>query len=173
MPSAFDEAGIRMLDSIREIFDILKFEFETVDFDLIQYNNFEELASALNNGKCPVVDVLGEGGMSHVMVATGIINVNGTEYIQLKNSYADNPFEQGEVQKIIFQFGGIAGDFFLIFSNFSQTFITNYITKAWWMRFIFNLNLTEAVYLEKPFGTDWIRPNREYADIDHTKHAKS
>ena len=130
MPSAFDEAGIRMLDSIREIFDILKFEFETVDFDLIQYNNFEELASALNNGKCPVVDVLGEGGMSHVMVATGIINVNGTEYIQLKNSYADNPFEQGEVQKIIFQFGGIAGNFFLIFSNFSQTFITNYITKA-------------------------------------------
>ena len=76
-------------------------------FDSIHlYNNFKELASAINNGKCPVLDVLGEGGMSHVMVATGIKNQNGIDYIQLKNSYADNPIEQGEVQKVIFKFGG-------------------------------------------------------------------
>ena len=93
-----------MLDSIREIFDILDFEFESVDIDLVQYNNFEELAGAINSGKCPVADVLGEGGMSHVMVATGI--ENETKYIQFKNSYADNPVEQGEVQKIIVQCNG-------------------------------------------------------------------
>ena len=102
MPSAFDEAGIRMLDSIREIFDILDFEFESVGFDLIKYNNFEELAGALRNGKCPVVDILreyiypGEKGGSHVMVATGIKNENGTKCIQFKNSFADNPNEQGK-----------------------------------------------------------------------------
>ena len=108
MPSAFDEAGIRMLDSIREIFDIADFEFESVNFDLIQYNNFEEISGAIQNGKCPVVDVLRayiypeEKDGSHVMVATGIKNVNGTEFIQLKNSFADNPIEQGEVKKILY-----------------------------------------------------------------------
>ena len=102
MPSAFDEAGIRMLDSIREIFDILNFEFESVDFDLIQYNNFEEFFGAIENGKCPIVEVLreyiypGEKGGSHAMVATGIKNENGTKCIQFKNSFADNPNEQGK-----------------------------------------------------------------------------
>ena len=102
MPSAFDEAGIRMLDSIREIFDILDFDFESVDFDLIQYNNFDELKNDINRGKCPVVDVLKrhyskDKNGSHVMVATGIKNENGVKYIQLKNSFADNPNEQGKV----------------------------------------------------------------------------
>ena len=111
MPSAFDEAGIRMLDSIREIFDIVGIDFKSVSFELIRYNNFQELAGAINNGKCPVVDVLREyidpeaKGGSHVMVATGVQNENGTEYIQLKNSYADNPMEQGGVHKIIRYFG--------------------------------------------------------------------
>ena len=104
MPSAFDEAGIRMLDSIREIFDILRYEFEWVEFKLIQYKNFEELAYAINEGKCPVADVLREyidpkeKGGSHVMVATGIKDQNGVKCIQLKNSYADNPNEQGKVR---------------------------------------------------------------------------
>ena len=34
---------------------------------------------------------------SHAMVATGIKEENGIKYIQLKNSYADNPNEQGKV----------------------------------------------------------------------------
>ena len=112
MPSAFDEAGIRMLDSICEIFDILDFDFEAIDFELIKYNNLEELADAIQNGKCPVVDVLREyiypaaQSGSHVMVATGIKNENGTDLIQLKNSYADNPIEQGNIQNIIFSFVG-------------------------------------------------------------------
>ena len=104
MPSAFDEAGIKMLDSIREIFDILRYEFEWVEFKLIHYKNFEELANAINEGKCPVADVLREHidpkekGGSHVMVATGIKDQNGVKCIQLKNSYADNPNEQGKVR---------------------------------------------------------------------------
>ena len=107
MPSAFDEAGIRMLDSIREIFDILDFDFESVDFDLIQYNNFDELKNAINNKKCPIADILkeyiypAEKGGSHVMVATALKNKNGCEYIQLKNSFADNPNEQGKVHFLI------------------------------------------------------------------------
>ena len=103
MPSAFDDAGIRMLDSIREIFDIVEYEFESVGLDLIQYKNFEELADAINDGKCPVADILieyidpKEKGGSHAMVATGIKNQNGIKCIQLKNSYADDPHEQGNV----------------------------------------------------------------------------
>ena len=104
MPSAFDEAGIKMLDSIREIFDILEYEFESVGFNLIQYKSFGELTDAINDGKCPVADVLREyidpkvKGGSHAMVATGIKTHNGVECIQFKNSHADNPNEQGKVQ---------------------------------------------------------------------------
>ena len=100
MPSAFDEAGIRMLDSIREIFDILDFEFESIEFNLIEYKSFDELATAVNDGKCAVVDVLKEyysadKDGSHAMVATGIKTENNVKHIQLKNSFADNPNEQG------------------------------------------------------------------------------
>ena len=90
-----------MLDSIREIFDILNIDFESIGFDLIEYKNFEELTNAFNNGKCPIVDVLqkylfmefdlysSDKNGSHAMVATGIKEKNGVKFIQLKNSYAD------------------------------------------------------------------------------------
>ena len=103
MPTALDEAGILMLDSIREIFDILDFKFQSVRFNLIEYNSDNKLTNAINNGKCPVIDVLktylysSEEEGSHVMVATGIRNQNGVKHIQLKNSFADNPNEQGKV----------------------------------------------------------------------------
>ena len=92
-----------MLDSIREIFDILDFKFQSVRFNLIEYNSDNKLTNAINNGKCPVVDLLktylysSEEEGSHVMVATGIRNQNGVKHIQLKNSFADNPNEQGKV----------------------------------------------------------------------------
>ena len=91
-----------MLDSIREIFDILNFEFESIGFDFIEYNNFNNLTDAIMNGKCPVVDVLKEyyskdKNGSHAMVATGIKVKNGVKHIQLKNSFADNPNEKGKV----------------------------------------------------------------------------
>ena len=34
---------------------------------------------------------------SHAMIAAGIKHQNGVQYIQLKNSYADDPNEQGKV----------------------------------------------------------------------------
>ena len=92
-----------MLDSIREIFDILDFEFEAVGFDFIKYKNFEDLITALNDDKCPVVDVLkkylysSEDNGSHALVATGITIKNGVKHIQLKNSFADDPSEKGKV----------------------------------------------------------------------------
>ena len=92
-----------MLDSIHEIFDILDLKFQSVRFNLIEYNTVNKLTNAINNGKCPVVDVLktylysSEEDGSHVMVATGIRNQNGVKHIQLKNSFADNPKEQGKV----------------------------------------------------------------------------
>ena len=106
-PSAFDDAGIRMLDSIREIFDILNIEFESIGFKLIEYKNFQELTDAINNKKCPIIDVLQKYlysediNGSHAMVATGIKNENGVEFIQLKNSYAGDPTKQGNVQSFL------------------------------------------------------------------------
>ena len=108
MPSAFDEAGIRMLDSIREIFDLAEFEFDSVEVDLVRYNYLEELAGAIRNRKCPVADVCkdyikrGAKG-SHAMLATDIKYEHGIGKIQLKNPYAATRNEQGKVQKIIFK----------------------------------------------------------------------
>ena len=93
-----------MLDSIREIFDILDYDFESFGFDYVEYKQFNDLVSAINEKQCPVVDVLGKyldpksNHGSHVMVATGIKTEDGTDLIQLKNSYADNPSEQGKIQ---------------------------------------------------------------------------
>ena len=109
-PSAFDEAGIRMLDSIREIFDILDLELESVGLNLIEYDNFDDLECAINNGKCPVVGVKvkyfisTENDGSHAMVATGITSENGAKCIQLKNSHADNPAEKGRVHLITIEY---------------------------------------------------------------------
>ena len=95
-----------MLDSIREIFDILGIDFEAVQFSWIKYNSEKDLIDAIKNGKCPVVDVLksyysADKNGSHVMVATGVkeefLPIFGIKYIQLKNSFADDPNEQGKV----------------------------------------------------------------------------
>ena len=91
-----------MLDSIREIFDIIGIRFESVRFNWIKYINEKDLIDGIKNGKCPVVDVLksyysSDTNGSHVMVATGIKEENGIKYIQLKNSFADNPNEPGNV----------------------------------------------------------------------------
>ena len=92
-----------MLDSIREIFDILGIRFESIRFNWIVYKTLEELSEALKDGKCPVVDVLKEHYSSdkdgsHCMVATNIKEINGVKCIQLKNSFAENPNEKGKVR---------------------------------------------------------------------------
>ena len=95
-----------MLDSIREIFDIIGIRFESVGFNWIIYKNEKDLFDGINNRKCPVVDVLksyysSDTDGSHVMVATGVkeefLPIFGIKYIQLKNSFADDPNEQGKV----------------------------------------------------------------------------
>ena len=93
-----------MLDSIREIFDIIGIRFESVGFNCDEYKEFKQLVAASKAGKCPVVTVptsywnpSSKG--SHAMVATGIKNKKGVDCIQLKNSHADNPNEPGKVQR--------------------------------------------------------------------------
>ena len=49
MPTAFYEAGLKMLDSIREIFDILGIDFEAVRFNWIKYYNEKDLIDAIGN----------------------------------------------------------------------------------------------------------------------------
>ena len=112
LPTAFDKAGILMLDSIREIFDILDIEFESIGLDLIQFKTFEGFDQAINDGKCPVVDVLTEyysdkKDGSHVMVATGIKIIDNVKCIQLKSSFADNPNEQGNVHILHLYYRGL------------------------------------------------------------------
>ena len=101
LPTAFDEAGIYMLDSIREIFDIIGIRFESIGFNYVEYTELKQLVVALNARKCPVVSVptsywnpsnIG----SHAMVATGIKNKRKSQFIQMKNSHADNPDEPGK-----------------------------------------------------------------------------
>ena len=106
LPTAFDEAGLKMLDSIREVFDTLGIDFEAVRFSWIKYNCENDLIDAITSGNCPVVDVLksfysSDTNGSHVMVATGVTEENGIKYIQLKNSFADDPNEQGKVRFLL------------------------------------------------------------------------
>ena len=101
--TAFDEAGIRMLDSICEIFDILGIRFESIGFYYDEYKQFKQMVAAIETGKCPVIGVptsyFYQGGNgSHAMVATGIKNKRGVQIIQMKNSHADNPNESGKIR---------------------------------------------------------------------------
>ena len=93
-----------MLDSIREIFDILGIRFESIQLHCDEYTEFKQLVAALQAEKCPVLNVHtsywnpeSEDG-SHAMVATGIKNKGGAQFIQMKNSHADNPNEPGKFQ---------------------------------------------------------------------------
>ena len=93
-----------MLDSICEIFDIIGIRFESIEFNYVEYKEFKQLVAASKAGKCPVVSVQTSywnpsSNGSHAMVATGIKNKEGVQFIQLKNSHADNPSEPGKVQR--------------------------------------------------------------------------
>ena len=82
-----------MLDSIREIFDILGISLESIEFKVDEYEDFEELNRAIKAKKCPVVSV---SNGEHVMVATGINP--GTREIQVKDSYRDDPRIPGKIR---------------------------------------------------------------------------
>ena len=98
-----------MLDSIREIFDILGLSFESVTFGFDSYHDKD--AKCLDDAiykedKCPVVvvrdnffDPNASEFTSHAMVAAGVEDGydedEGQVWIQLKNSYRDDPGQEG------------------------------------------------------------------------------
>ena len=86
-----------MLDSIREIFEILGIEFESVQFDYEEYFETEELVWAIaGENKCPVISAGESSTESHAMVATGIIETADFEhFIQCKNSHRKDPSQKG------------------------------------------------------------------------------
>ena len=96
-----------MLDSIREIFDILGLSFESVTFGFDSYHDKDAkcLDDAIyKENKCPVVavrdsffDPNASEFTSHAMVAAGVEDGydTGQVWIQLKNSYRDDPEQEG------------------------------------------------------------------------------
>ena len=54
LPTAFDEAGIRMLDSVREIFDIVGIQFESVGFNFEEYKQFKKLVGRIGERPCTI-----------------------------------------------------------------------------------------------------------------------
>ena len=97
-----DQKGILMLNSIREIFDIVGISFESMKFFDEIFDNERSIIDAINiQKKCPAiagakidfstrpvtVDCV------HVMVAAGVksetIGASTQHFIQCKNSYRD------------------------------------------------------------------------------------
>ena len=103
-----------MLNSIREIFDLLGLSFDSMQFVPEKYENNGSIIDAINNQKkCPAI-VAAKFDIStspvtidaHVMVAAGVkTNIRHgslfrrqkTKYfIQCKNSYRDDPNQAGK-----------------------------------------------------------------------------
>lgn len=59
LPKAFDEAGIEMIDSFREIYDIIQLNSNGSNIEYkCRYYNERDQVDGNKNGKCPVVAVL-------------------------------------------------------------------------------------------------------------------
>ena len=90
-PSAMDDAGLLMLDSVREIFDILDIPFESVKFNCEIYNKLEDLVQAtFVERKCPIIEFPGDE-LSHVMIATGIFHTQKGYFVECKDSRREDP----------------------------------------------------------------------------------
>ena len=103
-PTAFDEIGILMLDSIREIFDILGIPYESMRYNIEEYNlknDINKLEAELERKKSFVVgldyQLVSSSRGKHAMVATGIKRDKTGLTIELKDSYADDP-DPGKVR---------------------------------------------------------------------------
>ena len=99
-----DPAGICMLNSIRGVLNALGISFADISFDYEEYFETNELVSALENNKCPVVQVFNnQDSDSHAMVCTGLIkeiadSETSDRFIQCKNSSRDNPNAPGKLE---------------------------------------------------------------------------
>ena len=92
-PSAMDDAGLLMLDSVREIFDILEIPFESVKFNCERYNKLEDLVQAtIVERKCPIIEFpQSDDVTSHVMVTTGILHTKEGYFVECKDSRREDP----------------------------------------------------------------------------------
>ena len=97
-----DPKGILMLNSIREIFDIVGISFESMKFVDEQFDNERLIIDAINiQKKCPAITGAKFDfstrpvtvDCAHVMVAAGVksetIGASTQHFIQCKNSYRD------------------------------------------------------------------------------------
>ena len=106
-----DPEGILMLNSIREIFDLLGIDFESLKFVPEKFDTQKSIIDAINNQrKCPAIVgakfdfSTGSIDCVHVMVAAGVktetvqhgSSTKQEYFIQCKNSYRDNPNESGK-----------------------------------------------------------------------------
>ena len=102
-----DPKGILMLNSIREIFDLLGLSFESIQFVSEKFNTERSIIVAINNQKkCPAIVgakfdfSTGSIDCAHVMVAAGVksetVGSLTKYFIQCKNSYRDDPNQSGK-----------------------------------------------------------------------------
>ena len=106
-PTAFDEIGILMLDSIREIFDILGIPYESMRYDIEEYNlkkDIKKLEAVMKSKSFYLsinMQLFKDSGLSgrHAMVTDSMIpHRTKGRIIRLKNSYAGNPKFKGKVR---------------------------------------------------------------------------
>ena len=105
-----DPEGILMLNSIREIFDLLGLNFESMKFVPEKIDTQISIIDAINRQrKCPAIvgakfDFSTGAVDAHVMVAAGVKTEtvqHGSSskqqyFIQCKNSYRDDPNQSGK-----------------------------------------------------------------------------
>ena len=99
-----------MLNSIREIFDIVGISFESMKFVDDKFDNERSIIDAINvQKKCPAIAGAKFNFSTrpvtvdcvHVMVAAGVKTDNrlrqkSKHFIQCKNSYRDDPNQSGK-----------------------------------------------------------------------------
>ena len=104
-----DPEGILMLNSIREIFDLLGIDFESMQF-VSEKIDYSSIIDAINNQKkCPAIvgaqyDFSTGSVDAHAMVAAGVktetvqhgSSTKQEYFIQCKNSYRDDPNQSGK-----------------------------------------------------------------------------
>ena len=109
-PSSMDPKGILMLNSIREIFESIGIDFDSMRFIVQNFSEPRMIIRAINNQrKCPAIvgaqfDFLTGSVNAHVMVAAGIktetvqhgTSIQHEYFIQCKNSYRDDPNQSGK-----------------------------------------------------------------------------
>ena len=94
-----DTNGLKMLKSIRMVFDLLSIPMNKVVFAKECIEKRDLVNAIIHEDKCPVIHTIdlslaeqnAIANSLHIMVATGVsTNEENTTYIQCKNSYRNN-----------------------------------------------------------------------------------